>query len=128
MKFKLPHYREQLYASPKKLLEVALYFEALSLRYKVEPVVTRVWDPVPGESGVHPAKRAVDFRDQYSVGNDTFHLYTEEQMISILNEMNSKFPRTDGKRVCIHHSFRTGPEHVHIQIPIAWTKEGPKNG
>ena len=112
MRFKEPHMQAQYLSRPSKLLEACRYFAELSEEIGIEPVVTRVTDKVPGESGVHPAGRAVDFRDE--VGGS--RLYTDEQVSSIVNAVNAKFPRDDGKLTCIHHSFNGGPLHFHIQI------------
>lgn len=113
MKFKEAHLIDQYNARPEALKEVCRYFEELSLEFGVEPVVTRVTDRVPGESGVHPAGRAVDFRDEFAPG---LFLYSPEESARIVEAINERFPRTDGKKVCIHHSFSGGPKHFHIQI------------
>jgi hypothetical protein len=118
MKFKMPHYKTQLYASSPRLIMVAEYFDKISQSLGIESVVTRVWDKVPGESGVHPAKRAIDFRNQHGSAKEFYWLYNEEQVREILNAMNTRFPRTDGRRTCIHHGFDGGPAHFHLQIGI----------
>jgi hypothetical protein len=124
MKFKQPHMKDQYNASPKKLLEVCEAFNQLSLKEGIEPVVTRVTDPVAGESGVHTQHRAVDFRNEFTDGQSKKRLYPIETVDHIVNTLNAKFPRTDGKPVALHHSFKNGAFHFHLQIPIAWvTKE-----
>lgn len=112
---------QQLAESPKRLQEVARVFADLSKALGVEPVVTRVWDKVKGESGVHPDKRAIDFRDQYT-GPDgkPRRLYTEDEVQYLVSSMNTRFPRKDGYPTCLHHGFQGGPEHFHCQIPRSW--------
>ena len=124
MKFKKPHMKEQFEASPKKLLEVCEVFNQLSLKEGIEPVVTRVTDPVEGESGVHLAHRAVDFRNEFFDGKSKRWLYPIETVEHIVNAINQKFPRKDGRPVALHHSFKGGSFHFHFQIPASWlTKE-----
>jgi hypothetical protein len=124
MKFKKPHMKEQYDASPKKLLEVCEFFNQLSVKEGIIPVVTRVTDPVAGESGVHLQHRAVDFRNEFFDGKSKKWLYPIETVEHIVFEINKKFPRTDGKPVALHHSFKGGSYHFHLQIPIGWvTKE-----
>lgn len=125
MKFKQEKMKAQFEARPAKLQEVCEYFAQLSEGYGVEPVVTRVMDPVAGESGVHMAGRAVDFRNELRFENGSRFLYTEEQAEEIVKAINERYPRYDGKVVCLHHSHRGAPLHFHIQIPLDWaTKEG----
>jgi hypothetical protein len=118
--FKQPQYESQYNALPKKLIEVCEFFNKLSLQHGVNPVVTRVTDPVEGESGVHPAHRAVDFRNQFFDGKSNKMLYPDEVVSIILDSINEKFKRDDGKLVAIHHSFKGAPFHFHLQIPIGW--------
>ena len=124
MKFKKPHIKAQYDASPKKLLEVCEAFNQLSLKEGIEPVVTRVTDPVEGESGVHRAHRAVDFRNEFFDGKAKRWLYPIETVEHIVDALNKKFPRKDGKPVALHPSFKNGAFHFHLQIPAVWvTKE-----
>lgn len=116
MRFKEESMREQFESRPALLKEICAEFCALSESFGVEPVVTRVTDPVPGESGVHPAGRAVDFRDEYSGLRGVFRLYTDAQAEEIVRTINAKYPRKDGKLVCIHHCFNGGRLHFHLQI------------
>jgi len=118
MKFKEPHMEAQFLSRPLRLLEVCKEFEDLSEAFGIEPVVTRVTDPVEGESGVHPAGRAVDFRDEH----DGVLMYTDAQTAAIVEYLNKKFERGDGKPVCLHHSFQGGQYHWHLQTPIEWGK------
>jgi len=124
MKFKKPHMKEQFDACPTKLLELCEAFNQLSLKEGIEPVVTRVTDPVEGESGVHLQHRAVDFRNEFHDGKAKRWLYPIETVDHIVDTLNKKFPRKDGKPVALHHSFKNGAFHFHLQIPISWlTKE-----
>lgn len=121
MTYKDPVCEEQLKQSPQKLQDMASLFDALSHKYGIDAVVTRVWDAVCGDSGVHEAKRAVDFRNETidSLGHSHF-LYTPDQIDTIVHTINERYPRHDGKLVCIHHSFHGAPHHFHLQIPVSW--------
>jgi hypothetical protein len=121
MRFKENGMKDQLEQGPQKLKEVVLYFSHLSEQCGIEPVVTRVWDAVTGDSGVHEAKRGCDCRDEYTCDDgEKKRLYTDEQVSDLVSAMNLAFPRADGRLVCIHHSFQGGPMHFHFQIPISW--------
>ena len=121
MIYKTPDCEEQLKQTPQKLQDIVTVFDALSQGYGIESVITRVWDAVCGDSGVHEAHRAVDFRDETvnSLGQSTF-LYSPSQTDTIVNTINERYPRSDGKLVCIHHSFQGAPHHFHLQVPIHW--------
>lgn len=123
MKFKRPHLKAQYEASPQKLLEVCEAFNQLSLKEGIEPVVTRVTDPVEGESGVHRQHRAVDFRNEFFDGKTKRRLYPIETVEHILDSLNNKFPRKDNRVVAIHHSFKGGAFHFHLQIPASWVTQ-----
>lgn len=125
MRFKNARCEVEWKGIPKKLREICEEFEHISLGVMVEPVVTRIKEPVAGESGVHHTGRAVDFRDEYQVDADTTRrLYTDLDAHMIVEALNEKYPRVDGKAVAIHHSFGAGPLHFHIQIPKAWLEPG----
>lgn len=116
MKFKEPKLIAELERCSRVLLEILEDFEEIShALYGIEPMVTRVIDPINGESGVHLDRRAVDLRDQH----DGVFLYTPEQSKSLVEAINSKWKRNDGKVTCIHHSFNSGPFHFHLQIPVS---------
>lgn len=124
MKFKEPHYRDQFNQLPKKLQEVALYFDSLCDEMGIDPVVTRCWDAVAGDSGVHEAHRAIDFRDEFKDGDGhDQRTFCDEQVNFLTSAINTMYPRSDGKLVCIHHSFHGMPYHFHLQIPLAWAEE-----
>jgi hypothetical protein len=121
MKWKSPHLKDQFDQSPEKLKEVMRYFQIQSLAYGIEPVCTRLWDPFPGESGVHPDRRGADFRDETrGRGGEACFLYPREAVQVIVDALNDRFPRDDGKKVCIYHEFDGGPAHFHLQIMKKW--------
>lgn len=130
MKFKNAIAQSDYSVLPEKLKEICEFFETNSLFYGIEPVVTRVREGMCGDSGVHEAGRAVDFRDQCVMPDGSMRLlYTSEQIQDICFMVARKYPRSDGKPVILHHSF-TGPDgrpqpyHTHIQIPAEWLKSG----
>ncbi len=110
---------------PKRLKDVAEFFEACCGFYYITPVVTRVREGVCGDSGVHEAGRGIDYRDETILpdGQHTF-LFTFEQVQHICQIIQERFPRDDGKPVVLHHSFNGGPSHFHLQIPAAWLGDG----
>jgi hypothetical protein len=122
MRWKDAHLEAEFHETPALLQEMAKMFDGLSAAYGVEPVVTRVYDPVgcvstPDgpvcESGVHPAKRAIDFRDSYAGRR----LYSDEQVDELCDMMNKIYHRMDGKKTLIHHQFAGGEPHFHLQVP-----------
>jgi hypothetical protein len=126
--------REQYEERPKLLKLICEEFCTLSRSYGIEPTVTRVTDSVPGESGVHPAGRAVDFRDEYWSGGRWKRLYPDEIVMAICQAMNVKFSRTDGKPTILNHAFKGGPRHFHCQVSLnqmnefALKQRAPKEG
>ena len=82
--------------------------------FNIKPVITRLWDPVEGESGVHPDKRGCDIRDE----NGGQFMFTISQANDLQYFINEKWKRNDGFRTCIHHGFQGGPKHFHLQIPV----------
>lgn len=121
MIYKTPDCEDQLKQSSQKLQDIVMVFDALSQGYGIESVVTRVWDAVCGDSGVHEERRAVDFRDETVDAMGVSHwLYNPAQADTIVNTLNERYPRADGKLVCIHHSFQGAPHHFHLQVPIGW--------
>ncbi len=120
MLFKSPNLKEQLEAASPTLQKICAKFDELSQsNCGIECEITRVTDPVAGESGVHLDGRAADIRDQH----EDHVLYTSEQALFMVNNINMLFPRDDGKMTCIHHSFGGGPLHFHLQV-----KYGVDNG
>lgn len=116
MKFKNDLARGDYSILPAFLKKVCEDFETYSLYYGVEPVVTRVREAVPDDSGVHEAGRAVDFRDEVQLPDGTTrYLYTPEQADDIVYQLNRKYPRDDGKPTALHHRFEGGALHIHIQ-------------
>lgn len=121
MQFKTSDCCTQLQQSPQKLQDLLTSFCELAQGYGIDPVITRVWDPVPGDSGVHEAHRGVDIRDQLVNPDGTSeNIFTPEATEFIVSRLNALYPRDDGKLVCIHHSFCEGPFHFHLQIPASW--------
>lgn len=127
IEFKTDREKEEFEYAPEALRIVALYFASLSVdACGVTPVVTRIKRPVEGESGVHQDYRAIDFRDEVGVGGT--RLYSPDQVEFLFKAMNLRFPRGDGKLVCIHHAFVNhkkadsgrAPYHFHLQIPAIW--------
>lgn len=116
MKFKSDHMIAQYQIIPDKLKEICGIFDGLSTDNKIEAIVTRVSDPVQGESGVHLEHRAVDFRNQYSDGKSLRCLYSMELVEEITDHINNMFPRKDKFETILHHSFQGGLFHFHIQL------------
>jgi hypothetical protein len=112
MKFKESHMQAQLKGAPLLLRFVAEDFDKLCKEMEIEPVITRVTDTVKGESGVHPDYRAFDVRDEYG-GKFVFDKMQREYLVEKLNE---KYKRNDGKVTVLWHSFGGGPHHFHVQI------------
>jgi hypothetical protein len=113
MKFKENHLIEQYENSPALLKVIVRSFECMSQEFGVDPVITRITDRVKGESGVHPANRAIDIRSQFGGAS----LYTDTQILALVNYINAIYMRKDNYHTIIHHSFNGGPYHFHIQIP-----------
>lgn len=120
MIFKSEREEDQLSEAPRKLIEVCYYFDALSSSYGKEAICTRVRDAVCGDSGVHEAGRAADFRSETRDNNGSHFRYSDFEISTIVEKINSRYPREDGKLVCIYHSFQGMPYHFHIQIPLKW--------
>lgn len=115
MNFKEAHLEDELKAAPKLLRELAKLFELLAKKeFNKEVTVTRIFGKIKGDSGVHAAKRAIDFRDKQS--GET-HTFTPAERTRLLGFFNAYFFRTDGKPTLHHHSFKSGEEHFHLQIP-----------
>lgn len=125
MYFKEKHMRTQLFESHTLLIKIAYDFEYLSLKIAgVEPVITRVWDPVPHESGIHPARMAFDARNEYK-GKC---LYNPDRLDLIMDKINNKYARRDGKLTVLHHRAIDynmtrnmndpvyHPYHLHFQV------------
>lgn len=114
MNFKTKSAEAQYGKLPKILRKICEEFDAKSKEMGIHPVITRVADSVPGESGVHRQYRAVDIRDQF---NTESFVYTEEQRNSLIEFINTKYARKDKYLTCYYHSFNGAPFHFHIQIP-----------
>lgn len=112
MIFKHDSLRDEYHSLPTALQLICGDFETLSRFFGIEPIVTRVREEIAGSSGVHEAGRAVDFRDEFS-GVVT---YREDVRNAIVEAMNAKYSRHDGKPTCYSHSFQGGPRHFHVQL------------
>jgi len=114
MKFKEAKFEEQLKKTPIFLQNLVRELDLFTRMYfGIEITVTRVSDPLPGESGVHPEGRAVDLRDEH----DHKFTFNQEQRDCIVNLINARYPRNDGKKTCIHHrASETSVMHFHIQL------------
>lgn len=120
MQFKTENLKDEFAHAPTMLQVMAIWFEQLSVaHFGIDPVVTRVLEKVAGSSGVHEAGRAVDFRDEHA-GKRT---YTPEQVEFLVSEMNRRFPRKDKRKTCMHHSFKGGAFHFHIQVEASNTHD-----
>ncbi|MCP3873384.1 MAG: hypothetical protein GY699_09560 [Desulfobacteraceae bacterium] len=116
--FKKPELVFEYNSCPMMLQIIIDDFFEISHILGVKAVCVRIYGKHPGDSGVHKDERASDFRDEY-IGS---HLYSQEQVDFILKYINSKYKRTDGYKVLIHHKFKNkdgsfGPAHFHMQIP-----------
>lgn len=121
MDFKSEEMRKQFAQLPDQLKKICYAFADISEQMGVICVVTRVIDPVPGDSGVHEAHRAVDFRNEYEDRSGALkRLYDEDDVNYLVSTLNQRFPRKDGRLVCSHHSFKGGMYHFHLQIPVDW--------
>lgn len=118
MKFKTENIKDQYIDSPAILKLIISEMEEHSLRlFNQELTITRLTDSVDGESGVHSANRAADIRNEYS-GEILFDPWKVNILVDIINH---KFIRKDGKKTLIHHSFSGGPLHFHVQVPLLAT-------
>lgn len=112
IKFKSIQVSREFDEAPIFLKIIAKDFALASIDKAIEPVITRVMEPVDGSSGVHEAGRAVDFRNEFNGKT----LYSPSQVAELIAYINAKYYRNDDKPTMIHHSFNGGPFHFHIQI------------
>lgn len=98
---------------PQVLKDICEEFTSLSVSFGIEPVVTRVSDPVEGESGIHRLKRAIDFRDEH----EGKFIYTTAQRDMLIERVQAMWERSDSKPIVVYHSFRGAPHHFHLQVP-----------
>lgn len=107
--FKKIYMLDQLKECPKFLQDLVYEFAILSSdTYLVNPIITRVSDPFEGESGVHPAKRAVDFADRGR--------YSKDAIDGLLKHFNEKYKRKDGKPTLLYHVVEGSVLHFHLQV------------
>lgn len=114
MNFKEERFREQFKLLPPLLQFMGYEFAEIALTGGIVSFVTRVSDAFPGESGVHPLRRAIDFRDEFP--KDVF-MYPTQLRLKLLDHFNRKYARRDNKPTLLWHSFAGGPRHFHLQIP-----------
>lgn len=112
MNFKEPRLSEQFDKMPDLLKEISYEFAFMSYAMGIAPIVTRITDPVEGESGVHLANRAIDFRDEHK----GVSLYDKSDVMFLLQYFNGKYARNDNFHTLIWHAFNGMPKHFHIQI------------
>ena len=118
MKFKSNEVKNEFFKTSIFLQQMGVVMDRFSQEmFGKEITITRVKEPIDGDSGVHGDNRAFDVRDEYE-GQRTYSLDEVEQ---ILDFMNTKYRRNDAKPTCINHSFHGGPHHFHVQIS-AYTK------
>ena len=128
MRFKTEREKIEFQNAPPLLRKICLEFAEIAKEMGIEPVVTRVRQPVEGSSGVHEAGRAVDIRDEYAKGE---FLFVHEQRERIVNLLNLRYSRKDKKPTCLWHSFKGAPHHFHIQIAAEesmYEGSGPNSG
>jgi len=117
MIFKDPRFKAQFEGCPKALQNIATYLDARMLIECGRPlVITRVTDPVAGESGVHPDGRAFDGRIETG---DGFYIPLGKAY-ALRDEINARWVRDDEFQCCLIHSFNGGMIHFHCQIPSEW--------
>ncbi len=75
------------------------FFDELSARCGVEATVRRVLEPPSGKPNIYQAGRGVDFEDEYKGKNK----YTAAQRTYILEQVNKRFPRSDGRKTIEWH-------------------------
>lgn len=113
MTFKSEQVEKELYGTSVFLIQMAEDMDFFSREISgLEICVTRVLEPIVGDSGVHEDGRAFDVRDEHNGKR----LYTDEQVLQICSYMNAMYKRNDGKLTCISHKFKGGPLHFHVQI------------
>lgn len=115
MKFKVPRLEDEYNKAPLLLRLITEDMDGyVQQHFNKEVVITRVLEPVSGESGVHQDYRALDVRNEYC-GSRMFNDYEVEIILKYLNE---KYYRNDNHNTAIHHSFDGNPLHFHLQIAL----------
>lgn len=119
MRFKKDEYALEFGVLPKVLKAIALDMDRYAQEhFGIELTVTRVFEHVPGETGVHQRGLAIDFRDEY-MGELTFNL---DQRRELLEYVNNRYVRSDGLKTLLSHKFKGGPRHWHVQCQSEWAK------
>jgi hypothetical protein len=124
--FKNDRARSDYFEASAALRILIDHFISLSNKLGVIPVITRIAEPFSGEvSQTHMDGRACDFRNEIGVNGPK--LYTNLQMVTLVEEMNARFPRGDNKPTCLHHSANTrngrAPWHFHVQLEAKYKKD-----
>lgn len=108
IQFKQAHFRLQLqeaHASVRNVVnDIAGELQILGDK----AVVSRVTDPVKGESGVHRTGRAVDISTRQ---------LDKKTINALVTTMNMRYPRYDGFPTVIYHKMKGGVYHLHVQVP-----------
>lgn len=112
--FKTKRVRKQFKDTPKILKLIVRDFDVVAGLFEKDIVLTRVKDSVKGGSGVHKANRAVDVRNEH-LGKKIF---SDVQAYALVDFINTLYPRTDGMKTVVYHSFNGNPFHFHFQIPF----------
>lgn len=112
MQFKDAFLIGELDQIPRFLYLASLEFEKHSNKCGIDPMITRIYGRIPGDSGVHEQWRAIDFRDEFN-GIFTYKAAHREYLLRVINRL---FPRSDGLSTLIWHAFGEMPHHFHLQI------------
>ena len=123
--FKTEQAHKEFVEAPKSLQRLVIFFADYACYFcgQAGITVTRVRERLSAgnESGVHPAGRAVDVRDEYyGPNNGLLRTFTDEQAAELVRVVNAKFPRDDERGVIVHHKVNDSLLHFHLQTPVAW--------
>jgi hypothetical protein len=119
MKFKTSREKMEFDNAPYVLQQMAIDVDRfVTENFRKEITITRILRKIGnGESGVHQLYRAFDVRNEHPIGN---FLFTEDQVNLIVQYFNTKYKRTDGYDICVHHDGTA--MHFHFQIPHLMTQ------
>lgn len=116
MNLKTPQLSGELLQINPYLHRLVHEFAAISRAMGIEATLTRLLEDIPGATGVHPAGRGADFRDEFQ-GKFS---YTLAQRNALLKHFNTKYRRKDGKNTLIWHRVTGSVYHFHLQVPYDW--------
>lgn len=133
LEFKTERARTEYAEAPKRLRELVEFFADYACYFcgQTSVTITRVREPLGSgtESGVHPAGRAVDVRDEYyGENNGLLRLFTDAQVSELTDVVNRRFPRDDGRGVIVHHKVAGSLFHFHLQTPVGWLTDEEREG